>query len=102
MDKEDALSKANIFAKAVIKTYNPSKIILFGSYAKGNFREESDIDIAVIVDKIDGSFLENEAKLYKIRRNIDENIEPLLFVENNDRSGFLQNILSYGEILYQR
>jgi predicted nucleotidyltransferase len=78
------------------------KIVLFGSYAKGTNKEESDIDVAVIVEKIDGSFLEKEAGLYKIRRNIDENIEPVLFEAGSDKSGFLESILSYGEVIYQR
>lgn len=33
---------------------------------KGNWKEGSDIDIAIIVDKIDGDFLEMEAMLYNI------------------------------------
>jgi predicted nucleotidyltransferase len=102
MGKGEALEKVNKFAEKVIEKYHPKKIILFGSYAKGDFRDGSDIDVAVIVDKIDGSFIESEAGLYKIRRNIDENIEPILFEEGNDRSGFLENILNYGEIVYQR
>ncbi|HNW82274.1 MAG TPA: nucleotidyltransferase domain-containing protein [bacterium] len=102
MDKLEVLEKLKRFSEIVVVKYNPLKIILFGSYAKGNFKDESDIDVAVIVDKIDGSFLEKEAGLYKIRRNIDENIEPVLFEAGSDKSGFLESILSYGEVIYQR
>jgi len=35
---------------AVKKNYNYSKLFLFGSYANGNFNENSDIDIAVVFD----------------------------------------------------
>ena len=38
----------------------------------------------------------------KIRRSFDNNIEPILLESNNDRSGFLEHILSYGEILYEK
>jgi predicted nucleotidyltransferase len=33
-----------------LKSSNPYKIILFGSYAKGNPNEHSDIDLMVILD----------------------------------------------------
>jgi uncharacterized protein len=102
MDKREVLEKLRKFSEIVVEKYNPLKIVLFGSYAKGTNKEESDIDVAVIVEKIDGSFLEKEAGLYKIRRNIDENIEPVLFEAGSDKSGFLESILSYGEVIYQR
>ncbi|HNZ54984.1 MAG TPA: nucleotidyltransferase domain-containing protein [bacterium] len=102
MDKREVLEKLRRFSEIVVEKYNPLKIVLFGSYAKGTNKEESDIDVAVIVEKIDGSFLEKEAGLYKIRRNIDENIEPVLFEAGSDKSGFLESILSYGEVIYQR
>ena len=71
MDKGEIAEKINRFIKSVIPEYNPKKIILYGSYAKGTNDENSDIDIAVIVDEVEGSFLEQEARLYKIRRNIN-------------------------------
>ena len=78
------------------------KIILFGSYAKGTYRDDSDIDIAVIFEKVEGSFLKRETDLYKLRRTIDENIEPVMYEEGQDASGFLESLASYGEILFQR
>ncbi|HPG36490.1 MAG TPA: nucleotidyltransferase domain-containing protein, partial [bacterium] len=61
MDKREVLEKLRRFSEIVVEKYNPLKIVLFGSYAKGTNKEESDIDVAVIVEKIDGSFLEKEA-----------------------------------------
>ncbi len=88
------------FIELIIPEYNPKKIILYGSYAKGSQNENSDIDIAVVVDEIKGSFLEKEARLYKIRRDIDINIEPILIEQNHDKSGFLEHISSYGQVLF--
>ena len=48
MDKTDAVNIAQKYAIAVRANYNYIKIILFGSYAKGNFNDDSDIDIAVV------------------------------------------------------
>ena len=52
--------------------------ILYGSYAKGNWRKESDIDIAVIVTTIGDDYLEVVAMLYKLRRNIGGNFNIYL------------------------
>lgn len=102
MGNREVTEKINRFIESIIPEYNPRKIVLYGSYAKGTNNENSDIDIAVIVDEVEGSFLEQEARLYKIRRNIDANIEPILIEQNNDKSGFLDHILSYGQVLFTR
>ncbi|MCP5106830.1 MAG: nucleotidyltransferase domain-containing protein [bacterium] len=75
-------------------------VILFGSYCTGKAREYSDIDVAVVVDKIGGDCLESEAQLYKLRRGIDSRIEPVL-IERGERdpAGFFEEILNTGEII---
>lgn len=100
MDKSQVLEKVGQYAALVSEKIKPRKIVLYGSYAKGNWKEESDIDIAVIVDVVEGDFLEMEAMLYKLRRNIDDRIEPVLLVDGNDESGFLKEILGHGQVIY--
>lgn len=100
MDKSQVLEKAIQYATLVSEKIKPQKIVLYGSYAKGSWKEESDIDIAVIVDAVDDDFLETEAMLYKLRRNVDDRIEPVLLEEKNDGSGFLNEILKHGQVIY--
>ncbi len=101
MGKNKIIGKLKKYITLVRKGFSPKKIILFGSYARGDFTENSDIDIAVIVDKIEGDFLDLEFQLFKLRRNIDDRIEPVLLEENDDRSGFLESILKYGKVIYK-
>ena len=101
MDNKQIYTRIEGFVEAIIREYNPEKIVLYGSYAKGTNHSESDIDIAVIVKEVKGSFLDKETRLFKIRRDFDVDIEPILLEINQDRSGFLEHILSYGEVLYQ-
>lgn len=54
----------------IIKDYHPDKIILFGSFAKGNPRPESDIDLLII----------KETKKRRVDRFVE--VKRLLF-ENN-------------------
>ena len=56
MDKSQAIEKAIEYSKLVNERIKVQKILLYGSYAKDNWNEESDIDIAVIVDTVDGDF----------------------------------------------
>lgn len=100
MDQETALEHAKVYAKLVGEQINPTKIVLYGSFAKGNWNENSDIDIAVIVNKIDDDFLELSKRLNKLTRNIDNRIEPVLIQFDEDRSGFLSTILETGITLY--
>ena len=99
MDKSQALEKAIQYAALVSEKIKPQKVVLYGSYAKGNWKEESDIDIAVIVDTVDKD-LETEIMLYKLRRNVDDRIEPILLECKKDEGGFIDEILKHGEVIY--
>jgi predicted nucleotidyltransferase len=37
----------------IVKTFNPVKIILFGSHARGNAGHDSDIDLLVVMDEVE-------------------------------------------------
>jgi len=72
MDKNTALAAVISFSDAIRAAYQPVKVVLYGSYARGDQQDSSDIDVAVIVDEIEGDFLDAEAGLYRIRRSIDD------------------------------
>ena len=52
----------------MIKNTILKKHTFFGSYAKDNAHEQSDIDIALVLSKIDNKF-ESQVQLMKLRRN---------------------------------
>ena len=90
------------YAKRVIAFIKPMEIILFGSHAKGTARPESDIDIAIVVEQITGNVLEIETELFKLCRDVDDSIEPVLFVHGHDPSGFLAHVRDTGQVIYTR
>jgi predicted nucleotidyltransferase len=98
MDKREALTIANQYAEAVTQKYHYLKIILFGSYAKGNFHEGSDIDIAVVF-KDYGNLIEMQLELMRLRRKIDSRIEPHPFRESdfNISNPLVNEIIKYGQ-----
>jgi len=63
------------YSDEVKKHFNVDVIILFGSYAKGTFHEDSDIDVAIVSPDIKNTFYD-DLELMKLRRKIDLRIEP--------------------------
>jgi uncharacterized protein len=57
------------------KDFGLKKAYLFGSFAKGNEKEESDIDIALVLENMP-DFFYAQKQLMKLRRKIDLRIEP--------------------------
>jgi uncharacterized protein len=53
--------------------------ILYGSYANGRVREESDIDVALISTAFTGDRFEDRRRIVPFRRKIDSRIEPMPF-----------------------
>ena len=61
---------------------------LFGSYAKGNSNEDSDIDIALIFTKLDSeSRFDVQVRLMLMAAQIDSRIEPHPLSQEDFNSG---------------
>ena len=54
MDKEKYLKKLSEFKKLLGEKLSINHMILFGSRARGNFREDSDFDLIVVSDAFEG------------------------------------------------
>jgi predicted nucleotidyltransferase len=67
----------NDFARQLRKNHiEYESLVLFGSYAKGSFHKDSDLDIAVISSQFGKNRLFERIKLMKISSKIDARIEP--------------------------
>lgn len=101
MDKKSIHEKVKEYSALIRKNFPVKMVILFGSYAKGIPGTHSDIDVAVVVDSIEDDLLTAETKLFQLRRQIDVRIEPILLEKGEDLSGFFEEILKTGEIIYK-
>lgn len=63
--------------------YPFSAMYLFGSYARGNTHAGSDIDVAVISDKLKENYDTNRFALWNARMDVDVRIEPHGFTEDD-------------------
>jgi predicted nucleotidyltransferase len=95
-DLETLMSKLHAYKNLLKETFEVKEMYLFGSYAVGKFHKDSDIDVAIVVDKIKGDYFEYTPILWRLRRAIDIRIEPLLFEDGVDDSGFLSTIKKEG------
>lgn len=101
MDKEQAIESVKKYIDVIKEYFSISSVILFGSFARNTQHENSDIDVAVIVDQLPENILDSEFLLNKLRRDIDLRIEPILLEKGNDPSGLLEEITNSGIVLYQ-
>lgn len=70
---------------------------LFGSYAKGNSKESSDIDVAVVYEG-NNDFFKAQSELRRLRRKIDLRIEPhpVRYDDFTQSNPFYSEILQHG------
>ena len=99
MDQKQAVRKVRQFAEAIRPHLPVCDVVLYGSYAKGKARRYSDIDVAVVVDEYPGDLLGMKARLFRLRRDIDVRIEPLLVERKHDPANFLEEISRTGKIV---
>lgn len=102
MKKEQAL---NEFIKAVKEKYSDKieRIILFGSYARGDYGKESDIDVLIIGDMLIDELIEISFPLL-LKYGIY--ISPQIMTEDHfnmlekEGYGFIKNVKKEGKVIY--
>lgn len=60
----------------------PKALYLYGSYCKGNQREDSDIDIAVIVERLAKDYFADTPLPWRLRRKVSDFRKPILLTED--------------------
>jgi uncharacterized protein len=98
-----------LITNCIVREYQPDKIILFGSWARGDAGPQSDIDLLVISDR--------EMDLPRFKRGLDVRIllsqyqspKDILFYSHEDierwrdvPQTFVHNVLKNGRVLYER
>lgn len=85
------------------------RVILFGSYARGDFRPDSDIDIMILLDISDMYWKEYSQQLFYMTYdfNLDNDLDIKPIVKSGDHFGkwvvnypFYANINKEGVVLY--
>jgi len=74
------------------------EMILFGSYAKGNYNEYSDIDLLIVSPIFKGDRIEDRDKIRKITLKVSSEIEvlPCSREEFKEKNPFIKDIIKTG------
>lgn len=96
----------NLIANLKRKGIRVNRLILYGSYAKGNPRADSDIDVAVISSSFDNkNLLKRQELLGEAIFGLEAPIEAIGYsykdFANRSRLSFLFDIVSNGKTIYQ-
>ncbi|GHT54908.1 hypothetical protein AGMMS49982_20290 [Bacteroidia bacterium] len=98
MDKNDAIELSKSYLEKVKKAgINVVDAWLFGSYAKGNFHKDSDIDLALVLPDNFLS-LDTDVKLMVMRQGNETIIETHTYSKNDFQSDLpiISQIKQYG------
>ena len=95
-------------AQLIVERFNPEQVILFGSHARGEVGEHSDVDLLVVLRNDGGQSQRGNP----IRRVIAEHFvlpidviicsPEVLAAQGNDPHSFIHKVLKEGEVLYER
>jgi predicted nucleotidyltransferase len=97
MDNGEALRIAHLYIDSISHKYIILQAFLFGSFAKGTNHDDSDIDVAIVINNV-SDIIDTQIEMMKLRRNVDLRIEPHPFrISDFNRNDPLVNeILKHG------
>jgi hypothetical protein len=94
------------FLNLIIKKFNLKKIIIFGSFARGDYHKGSDLDL-VIVGEFKDRFIDRIGKIIALN-NSDLEIEAMVYTEEEfqkmiqERRPFIEQVLEEGIVVYEK
>jgi predicted nucleotidyltransferase len=96
--KSDINNIVSRFISLVSDEFPLNTVYLFGSYANGTAKEYSDVDLAIVSDKFEGSRFFDKQKLnkYILKTSIDLEIHPFKTEDFTDDNPFVKEILQTG------
>ncbi|HOT77413.1 MAG TPA: nucleotidyltransferase domain-containing protein [Candidatus Wallbacteria bacterium] len=95
-DLKDILKIVEKYAELLKENMDVKGVYLFGSFVRGGFDEDSDIDVAVVSDEFNSDLVDDTLKLMRLRRKVDNRIEPhpFLLKDFNENNPFVKELMS--------
>ena len=96
-----------LVVKQVREHYRPLRVILFGSYARGQAHAGSDLNLCLVVPEA-GDWLERHAEFRRVVDPPEVYIQPVIYTSQEwerlraEGHPFVREILEEGRVLYER
>jgi len=87
--------------------YQPQRIIVFGSFARGDTHELSDLDM-IVVKQTEERFFDRIGRVRDACEDIDVDVQPLVYTPDEFRqmleqgNTFLETVLEEGLVAYEQ
>ena len=94
------------FINLIIRKFNIKKIIIFGSFARGDYHKGSDLDL-VIVGEFKERFIDRIGKIIELNDS-DLEINTMVYTEEEfqkmikERRSFIEQALEEGIVVYEK
>ena len=94
------------FINWIIKKFNLKKIIIFGSFARGDYHKGSDLDL-IIVGEFKERFIDRIGKIIELNDS-DLEIDVMVYTEEEfqkmikERRPFIEQALEEGIVVYEK
>ena len=95
----------DLAVQAIAREYQPQRIIVFGSFARGDTHELSDLDL-IVVKETGERFFDRIGRVRDACRQLKVDVQPLVYTpaELDDMVGrgnaFLETALAEGRVVY--
>lgn len=96
MDKREAIDIVRAYKLLLENHFQLENVYLYGPYATNTQAEDSEIDVAVVVKRIEGDYFSVSPLLWKLRKEVDDRIEPILIEREFDDSFILGEVRRHG------
>lgn len=99
----EALEKA---VKQIVEGYDPEKMFLFGSMARGDIHAASDIDL-LIIKETSRKFLDRISDVLSVI-NVPVPVEPIVYTSEEfqclqaEKRDFTETVMREGKLIYER
>ncbi|MBI3272847.1 MAG: nucleotidyltransferase domain-containing protein [Planctomycetes bacterium] len=93
--------------RRIVEAFHPKKILLFGSYARGTPREDSDLDLLVLMDSTE-PMCRRMSRVGQVAEVPFLSMDVLVYTPAEFRARmavsdpFLTEVLAQGRVLYPR
>ena len=104
---DEALATVRLVGERIAEAVDPVRVILFGSYARGDYTMMSDVDVCVILDAA-GDWFERQSRFRRLVTIPGVDVEPHIYTRDEFESMLAEEnplalrIAAEGKVLYEQ